>query len=76
MKFSLALIALVASIASTQAATGTVHTAGAPLNIHSGPSTSSKVVGSIKNGAKVTIDCTATGTKVTGKYGTSTIWDH
>ncbi|KAF9342299.1 hypothetical protein BGX26_007842, partial [Mortierella sp. AD094] len=76
MKFSLAAIALLASIASTQAASGTVHTAGDPLNIHSGPSTSSPVVGSIKNGATVNIDCTATGTKVTGKYGTSTVWDH
>ncbi|KAF9431753.1 hypothetical protein BGZ76_011739 [Entomortierella beljakovae] len=76
MKFSLAIIALVASIASTQAATGTVRTAGDPLRIHSGPSTTSKVVGTIRNGSKVTIDCTATGTKVTGKYGTSNIWDH
>ncbi|KAF9431754.1 hypothetical protein BGZ76_011740 [Entomortierella beljakovae] len=76
MKFSVAIIALVASIASTQAATGTVRTAGDPLRIHSGPSTTSKVVGTIRNGSKVTIDCTATGTKVTGKYGTSTIWDH
>ncbi|KAF9351230.1 hypothetical protein BGX26_010723 [Mortierella sp. AD094] len=76
MKFSLAAIALLASIASTQAASGTVRTAGGPLSVHSGPSASSPVVGSIKNGATVKIDCTATGTKVTGKYGTSTVWDH
>ncbi|KAG0195920.1 hypothetical protein BGX28_000361 [Mortierella sp. GBA30] len=76
MKFSLGLVALVASIASTQAASGTVRTAGDPLNVHSGPSTSSPVVGSIQNGATVNIDCTATGTTVTGKYGTSSIWDH
>ncbi|KAF9980933.1 hypothetical protein BGZ75_007810 [Mortierella antarctica] len=76
MKFSLAIAAIVATIASTQAATGTVHTAGDPLNIHSGPSTTSPVVGSIKNGASVNIDCTATGTSVTGKYGTSSVWDH
>ncbi|KAF9954215.1 hypothetical protein BGZ72_004750 [Mortierella alpina] len=76
MKFTLAIAALVASIASTQAATGTVRTAGDPLNVHSGPSTTSPVVGSIKNGASVNIDCTATGTTVTGKFGTSNIWDH
>ncbi|KAF9574474.1 hypothetical protein EC968_006458 [Mortierella alpina] len=76
MKFTLAIAALVASIASTQAATGTVRTAGDPLNVHSGPSTTSPVVGSIKNGATVNIDCTATGTTVTGKFGTSNIWDH
>ncbi|KAG0206352.1 hypothetical protein BGX28_002206 [Mortierella sp. GBA30] len=77
MKFSLALVALVASIASTQAASGTVRTAGDPLNVHSGPSTSSPVVGSIGNGEDVEIDCTvADGTSVTGKYGTSSLWDH
>ncbi|KAF8982362.1 hypothetical protein BGZ46_001404 [Entomortierella lignicola] len=76
MKFSLAAIAVLASIASTQAASGTVHTSGAPLNVHSAPSTSSAVVGTIKNGATVTIDCTATGTSVKGTYGTSTLWDH
>ncbi|KAF9197592.1 hypothetical protein BGZ49_001892 [Haplosporangium sp. Z 27] len=76
MKFSLAAIAVLASIASTQAASGTVHTSGAPLNVHSAPSTSSAVVGTIKNGATVTIDCTATGTSVKGTYGTSTVWDH
>ncbi|CAO3569285.1 unnamed protein product [Mortierella alpina] len=76
MKFTLAIAAIVATIASTQAATGTVRTAGDPLNIHSAPSTSSAVVGSIKNGASVDIDCTATGTTVTGKFGTSSVWDH
>ncbi|KAF9190419.1 hypothetical protein BGZ50_000227 [Haplosporangium sp. Z 11] len=76
MKFSLAIAALVATIASTQAATGTVRTAGDPLSIRASPSTSAKVVGSVKNGAKVNIDCIAHGTTVTGKYGTSDIWDH
>ncbi|KAF9916788.1 hypothetical protein BGZ65_000114, partial [Modicella reniformis] len=76
MKITFALAALVASIATTQAAKGTVRTAGDPLRVHSAPSTTSSVVGSLKNGAVVEIDCTATGTKVTGKYGTSTVWDH
>ncbi|KAF9176425.1 hypothetical protein BGZ51_000674, partial [Haplosporangium sp. Z 767] len=76
MKFSLAIAAFIATIASTQAATGTVRTAGSPLSIRASPSTSAKVVGSVKNGAKVNIDCTARGTTVTGKYGTSNLWDH
>ncbi|KAF9366745.1 hypothetical protein BGX34_008703 [Mortierella sp. NVP85] len=76
MKITFALAAFVASVASVQAAKGTVRTAGDPLRIHSAPSTSSPVTGSLKNGAVVEIDCTATGTKVTGKYGTSTVWDH
>ncbi|KAK3813029.1 MAG: hypothetical protein J3Q66DRAFT_412384 [Benniella sp.] len=76
MKITFALAALAASVASVQAAKGTVRTAGDPLRIHSAPSTSSPVTGSLKNGAVVEIDCTATGTQVTGKYGTSTVWDH
>ncbi|KAF9979601.1 hypothetical protein BGZ65_006293 [Modicella reniformis] len=76
MKITLALAALVASIASTQAAQGTVRTAGDPLRVHSAPSVSSSVTGSLSNGAVVEIDCTATGTEVTGRFGTSTVWDH
>jgi uncharacterized protein YraI len=76
MKITLALAALAASIATTQAATGTVTTAGDPLRVHSAPSTTSSVVGTLDNGAQVTIDCTATGTEVTGRFGTSTVWDH
>ncbi|KAG0246077.1 hypothetical protein BG011_002567, partial [Mortierella polycephala] len=76
MKFSLAIAALVATIASAQAATGTVRTSGSALSIRASPSTSAKIVGSVKNGAKVKIDCTARGTTVSGKYGTSNLWDH
>lgn len=76
MKITFALAALAASIASAQAASGTIKTAGDPLRIHSAPTVSSSVVGTLKNGATVTIDCTANGDKVTGKFGTSTVWDH
>ncbi len=54
---------------------GTVHTHGSPLTARSSPSTSAKSTGSYANGAKVTISCQTTGSKVTGIYGTSTIWD-
>ncbi len=62
---------------SAAAASGTVHTnSGASVNVHSGPHTSDTVVGSVASGASVTIDCQTHGTTVTGKYGTSNIWDH
>jgi uncharacterized protein YraI len=58
------------------AASGTVHTdSGEAVNVHSGPHTSDAVVGSVANGATVTISCQTYGDTVTGKYGTSDIWD-
>lgn len=56
--------------------TGTVNTAGAPLNVRSSPNTSASIVGSVADGAKVTISCQKKGTSVTGTYGTSTLWDY
>jgi hypothetical protein len=54
----------------------TVNTNGAPLTIRSGASTDSKAVGSVSDGEKVKITCQKKGTKVTGTYGTSTLWDY
>jgi len=54
---------------------GTVNTAGTPLTVRSGPGTSYAAVGTVADGAGVTIGCQTTGTSVTGTYGTSTIWD-
>jgi uncharacterized protein YraI len=69
-----AAIAITSGVAF--AASGTVHTdSGAPLNVRSGPHTSSSVVGSVASGATVTITCQTYGDTVTGKYGTSNIWD-
>ncbi|MEU5787510.1 peptidoglycan DD-metalloendopeptidase family protein [Micromonospora purpureochromogenes] len=56
-------------------ATGTVNTAGADLTVRSGPGTGYSAVGSVADGARVTIYCQTTGTTVTGTYGTSSIWD-
>ncbi|WP_407701280.1 SH3 domain-containing protein [Tumebacillus algifaecis] len=50
-------------------------TAGADLNVRSGPGTSYSIVGSVANGAQVTIYCQTYGTTVTGTYGTSNIWN-
>ncbi len=60
---------------ATSGATGTVSTAGAPLNVRSGPGTTYSIVGTLANGTKVTISCQTTGTTVTGTYGTSNIWN-
>lgn len=55
--------------------TGTVNTSGAPLTVRSGPSTGATAVGSVPDGAKVTITCQKHGSSVTGTYGTTTLWD-
>ena len=56
--------------------TGTVNTAGSPLTIRSGPSTSYGAVGTVNDGATVTIRCQIRGQSVTGTYGTTDLWDH
>ncbi|MFW6600297.1 peptidoglycan DD-metalloendopeptidase family protein [Propionibacteriaceae bacterium Y2011] len=57
------------------AATATVATDGMNLNVRSGPGTSHEVVGSLAPGTRVTIQCTAQGTAVTGPWGSTTLWD-
>ncbi|SCL22921.1 SH3 domain-containing protein [Micromonospora pallida] len=54
---------------------GTVHSGTAVLNVRSGPGTGYAVVGSVSGGSSVSVYCQATGTSVTGPYGTSTIWN-
>lgn len=60
---------------SSTGAQGRVDTAGAPLTVRSGPGTGSSAVGTVADGATVTISCQTTGTSVTGTFGTSNIWD-
>ncbi|MEU4770756.1 N-acetylmuramoyl-L-alanine amidase [Micromonospora sp. NPDC023644] len=59
----------------TGVGSGTVNTDGVSLNVRSGPGTGYSVVGSVADGATVSIYCQAVGTTVTGPYGTSNIWD-
>jgi len=54
---------------------GRVNTAGAPLTVRAGASTSTAAVGSVADGATVTISCQKRGESITGTYGTSTLWD-
>jgi len=60
---------------SSGTGSGTVDTSGTPLTVRSGPGTGYASVGTVADGAKVTIACQTSGTSVTGTYGTSTIWD-
>lgn len=54
---------------------GRVNTSGAPLTIRASASTSAAAIGSVPDGAYVTIRCQTYGKAVSGTYGTSTLWD-
>lgn len=49
---------------------------GAPVNMRSGPGTSWGIVTTIPSGTRIPIYCYKIGTTVTGKYGTSNIWNY
>jgi len=72
----LLLAALAPMSAAWASATGTVNTNGTPLNVRASASTSATVVGTLADGASISIDCQTYGSTVTGTYGTSDIWDH
>lgn len=52
-----------------------VNTSGAPLTIRASASASSSAVGTVADGAYITITCQKYGQSVSGTYGTSTLWD-
>ncbi|MER7739277.1 SH3 domain-containing protein [Streptomyces sp. NPDC096538] len=49
---------------------------GYRLNVRSGPGTGYSVVRVLAEGARVRINCQTSGTRVTGPYGTSSVWDN
>ncbi|MGV4985433.1 SH3 domain-containing protein [Streptomyces sp. NPDC001709] len=49
---------------------------GVRLNVRSGPGTSYGIVRVLPEGVRVPIFCQAPGTKVSGPYGTTNIWDN
>lgn len=49
---------------------------GHRLNVRSGPGTGYAVVRVLAEGARVRITCQTTGTRVSGPYGTSNVWDN
>jgi hypothetical protein len=52
-----------------------VNTSGAPLTIRASATSASTAVGSVADGAFVTISCQKVGQSITGTYGTTTLWD-
>ncbi|MFD0057769.1 SH3 domain-containing protein [Streptomyces sp. NPDC015140] len=48
---------------------------GYRLNVRSGPGTGYTIVRTLPEGASVSIGCQTPGTRVSGPYGTSNIWD-
>ena len=52
-----------------------VNTSGAPLTIRAGATAGSAAIGSVADGAFITIQCQKVGQSVTGTYGTTTLWD-
>ena len=54
---------------------GTINSGGGNVNLRAGPGTNYAIVGSLPQGAAVSIDCVGTGTAVTGPFGTTTLWD-
>ena len=54
---------------------GRVNTNGIALHVRSGVSLTSPIVGSVADGAYVAIRCQKRGGKVSGTYGTTTLWD-
>jgi murein DD-endopeptidase MepM/ murein hydrolase activator NlpD len=59
----------------TAGATGRVNTSGPSLLVRTGPRRSADVVGSVADGATVTIRCQKRGDTVSGTYGTTDLWD-
>ncbi|GAA4118445.1 hypothetical protein GCM10022284_73430 [Streptomyces hundungensis] len=61
-------------------ASGSVHrypvAPGCELNVRSGPGTGYSIVDVLPLGATVPVNCQTPGTRVTGPYGTSNIWDN
>lgn len=67
------------SEAVTAAAADLTYFAVAPgvrLNVRTGPGTQYALVKQLPLGAKVPIFCQSPGTRVTGTYGTTNIWDN
>lgn len=65
----------VSTAASASLPTGRV-VASPCLNLRSSPSTSATALTCVPYQTTVGIDCTATGSAVTGPYGTESVWDH
>ncbi|MEO6413760.1 MAG: D-alanyl-D-alanine carboxypeptidase family protein [Pedococcus sp.] len=72
---ALGLGVVVAGAAAATAAVGHVRTQSTPLTVRSGPGTGFEAVGSVAKGAKLNIVCQTKGTRVSGPYGATSVWN-
>lgn len=70
-----ACLALIGAPVAHAATNAKIDTGGAGVNLRYGPGTQYGITGSAATGQTVTIVCTTRSEPVTGKYGTSNIWD-
>lgn len=77
----LGMVATVASVAGTAGgagatASGTVRTtSGAALTLRAQATSNSAALASVGSGTHISISCQTSGQRVSGKYGTSSVWD-
>ena len=72
---ALGLGVLLGGAAAATAAVGHVRTQSTPLTVRFGPGTGFAPVGSVVKGAKLDIECQAKGTRVSGPYGATNLWN-
>lgn len=66
---------LVGGAAAADAAMAHVRTQKTPLTVRSGPGTAYAAVGTVAKGARIEIVCQAKGTRVSGPYGATNVWN-
>lgn len=71
----LSLLLLTGAAPAFAASTWTVEGEGERVNLRAGPGTDYQRVGSVPDGARVTVVCTARGTTETGPWGSTNVWD-
>lgn len=71
----LGLGVVVGGAAAATAAVGHVRTQSTPLTVRSGPGTGFEAVGSVAKGARLEIVCQTKGTRVSGPYGATSVWN-
>ena len=64
-----------ANAAAADTATGVVRTGGTALTVRAEPTSQSAALGTRADGARITIVCQAYGQSVTGRFGTTRVWD-
>lgn len=69
-------IPLVAALPAAAAASATVHTDAVNLTVRAAATSNSAALGTIADGTVVSISCQTHGETITGKYGTSDVWDY